>query len=240
MVAEKGCNDWPDRSRVSPLGITFGHWIHSFVCKVGYFDARNIDTLLYKFGVWLTWPLWENVTNGLYGTNLWNNLQSSSFESNPHHHLQDEFLHNLNIVHILTYKSLYSPIINKNYICSFNRGKLMGWSHQTFHPVPTMKLLGTMFRIRYWPTIFHNITVRFVDTWCHKWMVWLVLMNNLGQWTLIHIGVNIEVMVCLILFFCIVFFLDYQKEQFMNFFNICSYVLIVFALSTYILIILAL
>jgi hypothetical protein len=36
--------------------------------------------------------------------------------------------------------------------------KVMPRSRQTSHPVPTMKLLGIMFRIRCWPTTFHIIT----------------------------------------------------------------------------------
>ena len=34
---------------------------------------------------------------------------------------------------------------------------LMPRSHQTFSPVPTMKLLGIMFRNRCWPIIFHTM-----------------------------------------------------------------------------------
>jgi hypothetical protein len=36
-------------------------------------------------------------------------------------------------------------------------------SHQTFHPVPAVKLLGITFRTRCWPTTFHTITAGDAD-----------------------------------------------------------------------------
>jgi hypothetical protein len=42
----------------------------------------------------------------------------------------------------------------------------MPQSHQTFHPVPTVKLLGIMFRNNCWPTTFDTITTRDADKWC--------------------------------------------------------------------------
>ena len=36
---------------------------------------------------------------------------------------------------------------------------LMSRSHHSFCPVPTMQLLGIMFKIRSWSTTFHIITV---------------------------------------------------------------------------------
>jgi hypothetical protein len=45
-------------------------------------------------------------------------------------------------------------------------------SHQTFHPVPTVKLLGIMLRNRCWPTIFHTMAAgrsrRCQTDWCQK------------------------------------------------------------------------
>ena len=52
-------------------------------------------------------------------------------------------------------------------------GWLMPRSHQTFRPVPTVKLLGIMLRNRCWSTTtFHTITTVDADRWCHKWLVW--------------------------------------------------------------------
>ena len=48
---------------------------------------------------------------------------------------------------------------------------LMPQSHQPFRPVPAVKLLGTMFRNRCWPTTVHTIVVRDADGWCLKWLV---------------------------------------------------------------------
>ena len=56
--------------------------------------------------------------------------------------------------------------------------KLPVWSthhapiHQTFRPVPTLKLLGTMLKSRCWPTHLHTITSGDVNGWCQKWPVW--------------------------------------------------------------------
>ena len=46
------------------------------------------------------------------------------------------------------------------------------WSHRTFRPIPTVKLLGIMFKNRCWPTTFHTITAGDVDGWCVNWPVW--------------------------------------------------------------------
>jgi hypothetical protein len=51
---------------------------------------------------------------------------------------------------------------------------LMPRSHQTSHPVLTMKLLGIMFRNRCWPTTFHTITAGDADGWCLNWLVWSI------------------------------------------------------------------
>jgi hypothetical protein len=48
---------------------------------------------------------------------------------------------------------------------------IMPQSHQTFHPVPTMKLLGIMFKNRCWPTTFHTITAGDANGWCLNWLV---------------------------------------------------------------------
>ena len=48
------------------------------------------------------------------------------------------------------------------------RRPLMPRSHQTFRPVPTVQLLGIMFRNRCWLTIFHTITTRDADGRCQK------------------------------------------------------------------------
>jgi hypothetical protein len=50
--------------------------------------------------------------------------------------------------------------------------RIMPRSHQTFRLVSTVKLLGTMFRFRYWPTIFYTIIARDADGWCLNWPVW--------------------------------------------------------------------
>jgi hypothetical protein len=42
---------------------------------------------------------------------------------------------------------------------------LMPRSHQTFHPVLAVKLLGFMLRNRCWPTTFHTITTEDADGW---------------------------------------------------------------------------
>ena len=44
-------------------------------------------------------------------------------------------------------------------------------SHQNFHLVPTMKLLGTMFENRCWPTTFHTVTFGDANGLCQKWLV---------------------------------------------------------------------
>ena len=49
---------------------------------------------------------------------------------------------------------------------------LMPRPHQTFPLVPTMKLLGIMFKNRHWSNTFHTITAEDVDGWCLNWMVW--------------------------------------------------------------------
>jgi hypothetical protein len=46
---------------------------------------------------------------------------------------------------------------------------LMPRSHQTFRLVPTMKLLGIMFKNRCWPTIFYTISAGDADGWCLNW-----------------------------------------------------------------------
>ena len=48
---------------------------------------------------------------------------------------------------------------------------LMPQSHQTFHPVSIVKLLGIMFRKGCWFTAFHTITTGDADGWCQKWPV---------------------------------------------------------------------
>ena len=48
---------------------------------------------------------------------------------------------------------------------------LMPQSHQTFRPVPAMKLLEIMFTNRCRSTTFHIITAGNVDGWCLKWPV---------------------------------------------------------------------
>ena len=50
----------------------------------------------------------------------------------------------------------------------------MLWSHQNFHPVSTMKLLGIMFINRYWPATFHTFTIGNADGWYQNWLVWSV------------------------------------------------------------------
>ena len=47
-------------------------------------------------------------------------------------------------------------------------GTLVPRSHQTFHPVSTMKLLGIRLRNRCWPITFRTITARDVDGWCQS------------------------------------------------------------------------
>ena len=48
----------------------------------------------------------------------------------------------------------------------------MPWSHQTFRPVPAVKILEIMLRNRCWPTTFCTITTEDVDGWCVNWLVW--------------------------------------------------------------------
>ena len=50
--------------------------------------------------------------------------------------------------------------------------KLMPGSHQTFHLVLDMKLLGIMLRNRWWPTTFFTITTGDADGWCRNCPVW--------------------------------------------------------------------
>jgi len=59
-------------------------------------------------------------------------------------------------------------IYNSPEVLNFNRLflKLMPQSHQTFRPVPTVKLLGIQFRKRCWLTAFHTITAGDTDGWC--------------------------------------------------------------------------
>ena len=45
---------------------------------------------------------------------------------------------------------------------------LMPRSHQTFRPVPAVEMLGTMIRIRCWPTVFHTIPAGYADRWCEN------------------------------------------------------------------------
>ena len=54
-------------------------------------------------------------------------------------------------------------------------GPIMPRSHQPFHSVLVVKLLGIMLRNRCWPATFHTITDRDADRWCQKWLVWLAL-----------------------------------------------------------------
>ena len=44
-------------------------------------------------------------------------------------------------------------------------------SHQTFGPVPIVKMLEIMCRSRGWPTTFHTITTTDADRWCQDWLV---------------------------------------------------------------------
>ena len=45
--------------------------------------------------------------------------------------------------------------------------------------IPSVKLIGVMFKNRCWPIIFHTIIAINVDGWCHKWLVW-----STHQWEL--------------------------------------------------------
>jgi hypothetical protein len=49
---------------------------------------------------------------------------------------------------------------------------VMPQSHQTFRPVPTVKLLGIMFKNRCWPIILHINTVGDANERCQKRPVW--------------------------------------------------------------------
>ena len=51
-------------------------------------------------------------------------------------------------------------------------------SHQTLRLVPAVKLLGIMFRNRWWPITFHTITAGDVDRWHHNWLVWWAPQEN--------------------------------------------------------------
>ena len=48
---------------------------------------------------------------------------------------------------------------------------LVSQSHQTFHLVPAVKLLGIMLRNRCRPTTFHTIATEDADGWSHTWLV---------------------------------------------------------------------
>ena len=51
-------------------------------------------------------------------------------------------------------------------------------SHQTFHPVLAVKLLGIMLRSRCWPTSFHTLTAGDANGWCGKWRCDQLLMRG--------------------------------------------------------------
>ena len=51
-------------------------------------------------------------------------------------------------------------------VLNFNWLLLQLRSHQHFHPVAAMKLLGIILRNRWWPTTFHTITTIDADGWC--------------------------------------------------------------------------
>lgn len=46
--------------------------------------------------------------------------------------------------------------------CSY----MLPWSHQHFHPVLAVKLVGIMLRNRWWLTTCHTITCRIANGWC--------------------------------------------------------------------------
>ena len=105
------------------------------------------------------------------------------------------------------------------FTCS--KPSLMPRSHQTFRPVPTMKLLGIMLRNRCWPTTFHIVIVANVDGWCHKWLVW-----STPQWTKkvdnyikYDIKVSLTIWSCTLLHLLINTVFFYQVKMLM-FFNV--------------------
>ena len=61
-------------------------------------------------------------------------------------------------------------------------------SQQTFHPVPTMKLVGIVFKkCCCWPTLPHIITAGDADGWCENWPVrstsrWWVDWRHISHW----------------------------------------------------------
>ena len=56
------------------------------------------------------------------------------------------------------------------------------WSHQIFLWVPAMKLLGTMFQHRCWPTTVHTITAGDADGWCLNYYSWCDRPLIHGTW----------------------------------------------------------
>ena len=61
-------------------------------------------------------------------------------------------------------------------------------SHQTFRPVLAVKLMGIMFKNRWWATGFHTITAEDADEWCQKWPVWSTPQLNHGVlWAMIEV-----------------------------------------------------
>jgi hypothetical protein len=60
---------------------------------------------------------------------------------------------------------LVSPTLFATGLNYILRG-IMPRSHQTFRPVPIVRLLGIMFTIRCWPTVFHIITTGDANRWC--------------------------------------------------------------------------
>ena len=69
-------------------------------------------------------------------------------------------------------RSLYCIRHDQNSTLATSKSSLMPQSHQTFHPVLAVKLLGIMLRNRCWPTTFHTIATKHADGWCQNWPVW--------------------------------------------------------------------
>ena len=62
-------------------------------------------------------------------------------------------------------------LINVLNLLRLEGNRLMPRSHQTFRPIPTMKIVGVMLRNRCKPTTFHTITAGGADGWCLNWPV---------------------------------------------------------------------
>ena len=85
------------------LSVTKLFVLCAFVCKVGYFDAWIRETIV-PLGDFTYLPLWEQVTNYLYGTKVRNNLH---FSSSPPLHLRI-IMHKFQAT-ILGHIHLFSP-----------------------------------------------------------------------------------------------------------------------------------